>query len=78
MTKVRPLTSELAHPNGDTMAGTITVARERIERARRIRGEETRLRDMRGIAERCPRLLGTGPSAIEHSDILYDDRGLPH
>lgn len=72
------LASELAHLTGDTMTGAITIAlRERLERERRARGVEKRLRHMRGIAERCARLLGPGPSAIEHGDVLYDDRGLP-
>ena len=72
------LASELAHLTGDTMTGAITIAlRERLERERRARSAEKRLRDMRGIAERCARLLGPGPSAIEHGEVLYDDRGLP-
>ena len=72
------LARELAHLTGDTMTGAITIAlRERLERERRTRGTEKRLRDMRGIAERCARQLGPGPSAIEHGEVLYDDRGLP-
>ena len=52
-----------------------TFSRE--EREHPARGEVKRLRDMRGIAERCARLLGPGPSAVEHGEVLYDDRGLP-
>ena len=60
------------------MTGAITIAlRERLERERRARGVEKRLRDMRSIAERCAHLLKPGPSAIEHGEVLYDDRGLP-
>lgn len=44
------------------MMGLITVALgERLERERR----------------RCAGLLGPGPSAVEHGDLLYDERGLP-
>ena len=72
------LAGELARLTGDTMTGAITVAlRERLERERRARGATRRLREMRAIAERCARLLGPGPSAVEHGDVLYDERGLP-
>ena len=76
--ETRELAGELACLTGDTMTGAITIAlRERLERERRARGAEKRLRDMRAIAERCARLLEPGPSATEHGDVLYDDRGLP-
>ena len=72
------LAGELARLTGDTMTGAITIAlRERLERERRVRSAEKRLEDMRAIAQRCSRLLAPGPSAIEHGDVLYDDRGLP-
>lgn len=72
------LAGELARLTGDTMTGAITIAlRERLEKERRVRGTEKRLQEMRAIAERCARLLGTRPSATEHGDSLYDERGLP-
>lgn len=72
------LAGELARLTGETMTGAITVAlRERLERERRRRGVETRARELRAIAERCAKLMGPGPSAIEHGDLLYDERGLP-
>ena len=72
------LASDLAQMTGETMTGAITVAlRERLERERRRRGLETRARDLRAIAERCAKLMGPGPSAIEHGDLLYDEQGLP-
>ena len=72
------LAGELARLTGDTKTGAITIAlRERLERERRIRGAEKRLREMRAVAERCARLLRPGPSAVEHGDVLYDERGLP-
>ena len=37
----------------------------------------SRKEELRAIAERCARLLGPGPSATEHGDQLYDERGLP-
>lgn len=47
--------------------------RERLERERRRRNMEARARKLRAIAERCAALMGPGPSAVEHGDLLYDD-----
>ena len=72
------LASDLAQLTGETMTGAITVAlRERLEREQRRRRIETRARELRAIAERCAKLMGPGSSAIEHGDLLYDERGLP-
>ena len=72
------LASDLAQMTGETMTGAITVAlRERLERERRRRGIEARARELRAIAERCARLMGPGPSAVEHGNLLYDELGLP-
>ena len=72
------LAGELARLTGETMTGAITVAlRERLMRERRRRSAEARSRELRAIAERCAKLMGPGPSAIEHGDMLYDERGLP-
>ena len=38
---------------------------------------EERRRDLRAAAERYAKLVGPGPSAVEHGDFLYDERGLP-
>ena len=72
------LVDRLSRLTGETKTGAITVAlRERLERENRIRSAETRARELRAIAERCARLMGPGPSAVEHGDMLYDERGLP-
>ncbi|MCY3801659.1 MAG: type II toxin-antitoxin system VapB family antitoxin [Chloroflexi bacterium] len=73
------LARELAQVTGESMTGAITVAlRERLERERRQRGVNARLRKMRAIAERCAKLVRDGgPSAVEHGELLYDERGLP-
>ena len=69
------LARELAELTGETITGAITVAlRERLERERTI---QERLRKMRAISKRCAALLRDGPSAVEHGDFLYDERGLP-
>ena len=72
------LAGELARMTGETMTGAITVAlRERLEREKRTRSVEARIRRLRAAAERCARLLGSGPPAAEHGEVLYDERGLP-
>ena len=72
------LADELARLTGESMTGAITVAlRERLERERRRRSAATRARELRAIAERCAKLMGPGPSAAEHGNMLYDERGLP-
>ena len=72
------LASEMARLTGETMTGAITVAlRERLEREKHARSVEARVQELRAIADRCAKLLGPGPSAVEHGDVLYDERGLP-
>ena len=72
------LVREMARLTGETMTGAITVAlRERLEREQRARSVEARVQELRAIADRCAKLLGPGPSAVEHGDVLYDERGLP-
>ena len=72
------LAGEVARLTGETMTGAVTVAlRERLEREKRERSVEARLRENRAIAERCAKLMRDGPSAVDHGDFLYDERGLP-
>ena len=72
------LAGELARLTGETMTGAVTVAlHERLQREKRRRSVEVRVRELRAIAERCARLLDPGPSAVEHGDLLYDEQGLP-
>ena len=72
------LAGELARLTGETMTGAITVAlQERIEREKRLRDADVRAQKLRKIAERCAKLLEPGPTAVEHGEALYDERGLP-
>ena len=72
------LAKELARLTGETMTGAITIAlRERLERERHRRSAEALAREIGTIGRRCASLLGPGPSAVEHGDLLYDERGLP-
>ena len=72
------LASELAQLTGETMTGAITVAlRERLEREKSERSAEAQVQRLLAIGERCASMMGNGPSAVEHGDFLYDERGLP-
>ena len=72
------LASELAQLTGETMTGAITVAlRERLEREKSERSAEAQAQRLLAIGERCASMMGDGPSAVEHGDFLYDERGLP-
>ncbi len=72
------LAGELARLTGETMTGAITVAlKERLEREKRERGTEARVQRLLAIGQRCASTLGDGPSAVQHGDFLYDERGLP-
>lgn len=56
---------------GETMTGAIAVAlRERLEREKRERSVKARVRELCAIAERCAAVLGPGPSAVAHGDVL--------
>ncbi len=72
------LAGELARLTGETMTGAIAVAlRERLAREKRLRNADARVEELLAIGRRCAESLGPGPSAVEHGDLLYDDRGLP-
>ncbi len=72
------LAGELARLTGETMTGAITVAlRERLAREKRWHDAAVLARELHAIGQRCAKLLGPGPSSVEHGDLLYDERGLP-
>ena len=72
------LAGELASLTGETKTGAITIAlRERLERERRERSIEARVRELHAIGQRTARMVRDGPSAVEHGDFLYDEHGLP-
>ena len=72
------LARELAQLTGETMTGAITVAlRERLEREKHRRDAPALARELGAIGERCASVLRPSASAVEHGDLLYDERGLP-
>ena len=72
------LAGELASLTGETVDEAVKVAlRERLERMKHERSIEERLQRMRAISQRTARMLRDGPPAVDHGDLLYDERGLP-
>ncbi|MYB17667.1 MAG: protein transcription factor [Holophagales bacterium] len=72
------LARELARLTGETLIGAVTVAlRERLAREERRRDLDVRVEELLAIGRRCAESLQPGPSAVEHGDLLYDERGLP-
>ncbi len=72
------LADELARLTGETTAGAVTTAlREQLERERRKRDAALLAQELHTIGQRCAALLAPGPAAVEHRDLLYNERGLP-
>ena len=72
------LAGELARLTGETMTRAITVAlRDRLEREKRLRDADVLAEKLHAIGQRCAARMGPGPSAVDHGDLLYDERGLP-
>ena len=72
------LARELAELTGETMTGAVTIAlKERLEREKRERSVEERVRELHAIGQRCAKMLRPGPGAVDHGDFLYDEHGLP-
>ena len=70
------LAEELAHLTGETVTAAITVAlKERLERHRAYLERLEAIREFR--RQRNGRILPNGPSATDHGDYLYAERGLP-
>ena len=72
------MADELARMTGETTTGAVTIAlREQLERERRKRDASLLAQELHAIGQRCGALLAPGPAAVEHGDLLYNERGLP-
>jgi len=72
------LARELAALTGESMTAAITAAvRERIARVQHEAGEGMAVR-LLAIGKDCASRLREPYRSVEHGDLLYDDRGLPH
>ena len=70
------LAQALAKETGETMTRAVTEAlRERLERVRRRKRPEATAAELLAIGRRCAAALKGKP--VDHTELLYDDRGLP-
>jgi antitoxin VapB len=71
------LARALAEETGETLTDAVTEAlRDRLARVLAARRQRrTRVEDVLAIGRRCAATL-TGP-AVDHGQLLYDERGLP-
>ncbi|MHB1564458.1 MAG: type II toxin-antitoxin system VapB family antitoxin [Leptospirillum sp.] len=66
----------ITEETGETITRAVTEAlRERLDRIRRQRKQETTVEDLLAIGARCAQTIKDRP--IDHGALLYDDRGLP-
>ena len=75
--QTQQLAQELAELTGESMAVAVTEAvRERLDRVRRERGNGLVERLLR-IGTECAAHLKPPYRTSDHSELLYDERGLP-
>ena len=72
------MADELARMTGETATGAVTVAlREQPGTRAAQTGRHSALaQELHAIGQRCAALLAPGPAAVEHGELLYDERGL--
>jgi antitoxin VapB len=75
--KTHRLARELARLTGKSMTAAVNEAiRERLERVRSM-DKENRLERILRIAKECGPLWKEPYRSIDHSELLYDEKGLP-
>ncbi|MGB7297753.1 MAG: type II toxin-antitoxin system VapB family antitoxin [Burkholderiaceae bacterium] len=69
------LAQALAQETGETMTQAVIEAlRERLERLRRVHSTAS-AEELLAIGQRCAAGLSSAPT--DHTEFLYDERGLP-
>ena len=72
------LASELARLTGNSMTKVVLEAlRQQREQLLRQQQKETRVQELMAIGQRCAAHIVQPVNAVEHGDLLYDERGLP-
>lgn len=72
------LARELAGRTGETVTQAVTVAlQERLDRVRTEQSAEWRIQRMHELAADIRSRLPPEALAIDHGELLYDERGLP-
>jgi len=70
------LAQALAKETGETMTRAVTEAlRERLQRVRRRRRSEATADELLALGRRCAKALKG--KAVDHAELLYDERGIP-
>ena len=73
------LAARLAQKTGETLTEAVTVAlRERLERLERTAEfDEERYQALRALVKGSRQLWSESLLAVDHGELLYDERGLP-
>ena len=72
------LPQELAELTGESMTAAVTEAvRERLDRVRRERGAEERIKYLMALTDGLGALWTEPWKSTPHGDLLYDELGLP-
>ena len=73
------LATRLAQKTGETLTDAVTTAlRERLERLERAGGfDEQRYQALKALVKDSRDLWQASLLAIDHGDLLYEERGLP-
>jgi antitoxin VapB len=75
--ETRRLAEELAKRTGESITAAVTTAiRERLDRVRREQGASLADRILE-IGQDCAKRLKEPYRSVDHSELLYDERGLP-
>ena len=77
-TEAYNLASELARLTGHSMTAVVLDAlRKQREQLQRQQQKEARVQELMAIAKRCAAHIDQSARALDHGDMLYDERGLP-
>ena len=72
------LAAELARLTGKSVTAVVVDAlRQQLAVLERQRNEKVRAAELMAIGSRCASHIKHAASAVEHGNLLYDERGLP-
>ncbi len=77
-TEAYELARELARLTGHSMTTVVLEAlRKQREQLLRQQQKDARVQDLMAIAQRCAQHVAQPVKAVDHGDMLYDERGMP-
>ena len=72
------LAARLARLTGRSMTAVVVDAlREQLDRVERQQSEIVLVQELMAIGRRCAAHMQQSISAVDHADLLYDERGMP-